>query len=203
MLLLVCSRHLCPAALQFTSNFLSCVVGKCFPLLLLCSVSVLLTPRRSPPSFDHICLPPLCNTRVICIQVETWGENGSGVHLRTVQIPLCPTPTWVLSDLKWRRLTVSPLAFRGMSSLQPCDGFFPTSICKIYVALDFYLKRFFFTSLYSAQLFLQVFFFLSAISVNTLTQMQAVKWCRCVCFFFRNYIYYKIVPFFDRKQQVQ
>lgn len=130
MPLFVSSRHLLPlAALQFTSNFLSCVVGKCFLLLLLRSASALLPPHPPPPPplFHRICLPLSCYTTVICIHTGRRSHEGKTVLVfisGPYKSPLTPTPALVLSDFKWRRLTGSPLAFRGMSSLQPCDRLF-------------------------------------------------------------------------------
>lgn len=81
-----------------------------------------------PPLFHHICLPLCCYTTVICIHTGRRSHEGKTVLVfisGPYKSPLTHTPALVLSDFKWRRLTGSPLAFRGMSSLQPCDRFFP------------------------------------------------------------------------------
>lgn len=80
-----------------------------------------------PPSSHHICLPLSCYTTVICIHTGRQSHEGKTVLVfisGPYKSPLTPTPALVLSDFKWRRLTGSPLAFRRMSSLQPCDRFF-------------------------------------------------------------------------------
>lgn len=80
-----------------------------------------------PPSFHHICLPLSCYTTVICIHTGRQSHEGKTVLVfisGPYKSPLTPTPALVLSDFKWRRLTGSPLAFRRMISLQPCDRFF-------------------------------------------------------------------------------
>lgn len=88
-------------------------------------------PCPPPPSFlppppfrSHLSSTLLLYTRVICIHTGRRSHEGKTVLVfisGPYKSPHSSAPALVLSDFKWRRLTGSPLAFRGMSSLQPCD----------------------------------------------------------------------------------
>lgn len=160
MLLLVSSQHLCLAALHFTSNFLSCVVGKCFPLLLLCSASVLLF-LPSPPhqrSITSVFQPPaiqesyvftlaggaMRGKRFSCSSPDptnppTPHSRLSPKWLEVEEIDWKPTrlPRDEFTSALWWLFSPPPHIFlsrwwRRLPSAPHCSFLFPQAVCHLH-----------------------------------------------------------------------